>query len=95
MPTASVFYVLSINVCAFLAASSMKEPWEEKLKRVRENSPYSHLPNWSIQHPNGATCMYMYRVGKPVHFGCNIRVYSLHIIAVRYHMNYNVVRISV
>ena len=29
-------------------ASSMKEPWEEKLKRARKNSPYSHLPNWSI-----------------------------------------------
>ena len=30
------------------AASSMKEPWDEKVKRVRANSPYSQLPNWSI-----------------------------------------------
>ena len=36
-------YVISV-------ASSMKEPWEEKVKRVRATSPYSHLPNWSIPH---------------------------------------------
>ena len=35
-------------VCVSAAASSMKEPWDEKVKRVRANSPYSQLPNWSI-----------------------------------------------
>ena len=30
----------------------MKEPWEEKVKRVRESSPYSHLPNWRILTKN-------------------------------------------
>ena len=28
----------------------MKEPWDEKLKRIRASSPYGHLPNWSILH---------------------------------------------
>ena len=25
----------------------MKEMWEDKVKRIRERSPYGHLPNWS------------------------------------------------
>ena len=43
-----------VSVCESLmslpTASSMKEPWEEKVKRVKRNSPYSHLPNWSKHH---------------------------------------------
>lgn len=31
-----------------IVASAMKEPWEEKVKRIRASSPYGHLPNWSI-----------------------------------------------
>ena len=30
------------------SAAIMKEPWEEKQKRIRSSSPYGHLPNWSI-----------------------------------------------
>ena len=30
------------------SASIMKEPWEEKERRIRTLSPYGHLPNWSI-----------------------------------------------
>ena len=30
------------------SASVMKEPWEEKERRIRALSPYGHLPNWSI-----------------------------------------------
>ena len=30
------------------SASVMKEPWEEKERRIRTLSPYGHLPNWSI-----------------------------------------------
>ena len=26
----------------------MKEPWEEKVRRIRESSPYGHLPNWKL-----------------------------------------------
>ena len=29
-------------------ASAMKEPWEDKVQRIRASSPYGHLPNWSI-----------------------------------------------
>lgn len=49
--TTCSFHVFTINICAHnssLVASSMKEPWEEKVKRVKKNSPYRHLPNWSI-----------------------------------------------
>jgi len=30
------------------SAAAMKEPLEDKQRRIRENSPYGHLPNWSI-----------------------------------------------
>ncbi|XP_038052133.1 phosphatidylinositol 4-kinase beta-like isoform X2 [Patiria miniata] len=30
------------------SAAALKEPWEEKVKRIRESSPYGHLPNWHL-----------------------------------------------
>ncbi|XP_052763699.1 phosphatidylinositol 4-kinase beta-like [Mya arenaria] len=30
------------------SAAAMKEPWEEKVRRIRESSPYGHLPNWRL-----------------------------------------------
>jgi len=26
----------------------MKEPWSEKVRRIRESSPYGHLANWKL-----------------------------------------------
>lgn len=26
----------------------MKEPWVDKVQRIRESSPYGHLPNWKL-----------------------------------------------
>lgn len=30
------------------SAASMKEPWEEKVRRIRESSPYGHFANWRL-----------------------------------------------
>ena len=30
------------------SAAAMKEPWQEKVNRIRESSPYGHLPNWKL-----------------------------------------------
>ncbi|XP_030605721.1 phosphatidylinositol 4-kinase beta isoform X1 [Archocentrus centrarchus] len=30
------------------SAVALKEPWEEKVRRIREGSPYGHLPNWRL-----------------------------------------------
>ena len=30
------------------SASVLKEPWEEKVRRVRDSSPYGHLKNWKL-----------------------------------------------
>ena len=30
------------------SAAAMKEPWEEKVQRIRDSSPYGHLPNWRL-----------------------------------------------
>ncbi|OWF50033.1 phosphatidylinositol 4-kinase beta-like [Mizuhopecten yessoensis] len=30
------------------SAAALKEPWEEKERRIRESSPYGHLPNWRL-----------------------------------------------
>jgi phosphatidylinositol 4-kinase len=30
------------------SAAALKEPWEEKLRRIKESSPYGHLPNWRL-----------------------------------------------
>lgn len=30
------------------SAAALKEPWEEKEQRIREASPYGHLPNWRL-----------------------------------------------
>lgn len=30
------------------SAAALKEPWEEKVRRIRESSPYGHLPNWGL-----------------------------------------------
>ncbi|KAL0275299.1 UNVERIFIED_CONTAM: hypothetical protein PYX00_003194 [Menopon gallinae] len=30
------------------SAAALKEPWEEKERRVRESSPYGHLSNWKL-----------------------------------------------
>ena len=26
----------------------MKEPFDDKVRRIRESSPYGHLPNWKL-----------------------------------------------
>ncbi|XP_072041831.1 phosphatidylinositol 4-kinase beta-like [Amphiura filiformis] len=31
------------------SAAALKEPWEEKVKRIQESSPYGHLPNWRLR----------------------------------------------
>ena len=31
-----------------VSAAVLKEPWEEKEARIREASPYGHVPNWNI-----------------------------------------------
>lgn len=30
------------------SAAALKEPWEEKVKRIRDASPYGQLPNWKL-----------------------------------------------
>ncbi|ESO86106.1 hypothetical protein LOTGIDRAFT_129853 [Lottia gigantea] len=30
------------------SAAALKEPWEEKVSRIRESSPYGHMPNWKL-----------------------------------------------
>lgn len=30
------------------SAAAMKEPWDEKVKRIRESSPFGHLNNWKL-----------------------------------------------
>ncbi|KAK7484350.1 hypothetical protein BaRGS_00024355 [Batillaria attramentaria] len=30
------------------SAAALKEPWEDKVGRIRESSPYGHLPNWAL-----------------------------------------------
>lgn len=30
------------------SAAALKEPWEDKVERIRESSPYGHLPHWSL-----------------------------------------------
>ncbi|XP_062578903.1 phosphatidylinositol 4-kinase beta-like [Saccostrea cucullata] len=30
------------------SAAALKEPWEEKVKRIRDSSPYGQLPNWKL-----------------------------------------------
>uniref|UniRef100_A0AAR2IJB3 Phosphatidylinositol 4-kinase beta n=1 Tax=Pygocentrus nattereri TaxID=42514 RepID=A0AAR2IJB3_PYGNA len=30
------------------SAVALKEPWQEKVRRIREASPYGHLPNWRL-----------------------------------------------
>ena len=30
------------------SAAALKEPWEEKVGRIRDSSPYGHLPNWKL-----------------------------------------------
>ncbi|KAM8870141.1 phosphatidylinositol 4-kinase beta isoform 1-T1 [Spinachia spinachia] len=30
------------------SAVALKEPWEEKVGRIRDGSPYGHLPNWRL-----------------------------------------------
>ena len=30
------------------SAASLKEPWEQKVSRIRESSPYGHLPGWRL-----------------------------------------------
>ncbi|KAL3889101.1 hypothetical protein ACJMK2_001456 [Sinanodonta woodiana] len=30
------------------SAAAMKEPWEAKVHRIQESSPYGHLPNWRL-----------------------------------------------
>lgn len=30
------------------SAVALKEPWQEKVQRIREGSPYGHIPNWRL-----------------------------------------------
>lgn len=30
------------------SAAALKEPWDEKVRRIQESSPYGHLPNWHL-----------------------------------------------
>ncbi|XP_076355706.1 phosphatidylinositol 4-kinase beta-like isoform X1 [Tachypleus tridentatus] len=30
------------------SAAALKEPWEDKIRRVQESSPYGHLPGWKL-----------------------------------------------
>uniref|UniRef100_A0A8C4QQ26 Phosphatidylinositol 4-kinase beta n=1 Tax=Eptatretus burgeri TaxID=7764 RepID=A0A8C4QQ26_EPTBU len=30
------------------SAAALKEPWKEKVQRIRESSPYGHFPNWRL-----------------------------------------------
>lgn len=30
------------------SAAAMKEPWAEKVQRIRDSSPYGHLPSWRL-----------------------------------------------
>uniref|UniRef100_A0A8C1ICX6 Phosphatidylinositol 4-kinase beta n=1 Tax=Cyprinus carpio TaxID=7962 RepID=A0A8C1ICX6_CYPCA len=30
------------------SAVALKEPWQEKVRRIREGTPYGHLPNWRL-----------------------------------------------
>jgi phosphatidylinositol kinase/protein kinase (PI-3 family) len=30
------------------SAAAFKEPWEEKVRRIRESSPYGALPSWRL-----------------------------------------------
>jgi hypothetical protein len=30
------------------SAAALKEPWEEKIRRIRTSSPYGHLSNWRL-----------------------------------------------
>nr|XP_032809713.1 phosphatidylinositol 4-kinase beta-like isoform X1 [Petromyzon marinus] len=30
------------------SAAALKEPWKEKVRRIRETSPYGHFPNWKL-----------------------------------------------
>ncbi|XP_013384891.1 phosphatidylinositol 4-kinase beta [Lingula anatina] len=30
------------------SAAALKEPWHEKERRIKESSPYGHLPNWRL-----------------------------------------------
>ena len=30
------------------SAAALKEPWHDKVIRIRESSPYGHLPNWKL-----------------------------------------------
>ena len=33
---------------SYTLASALKEPWLEKVQRIRRMSPYGHLPNWKL-----------------------------------------------
>uniref|UniRef100_UPI00358E7B7D phosphatidylinositol 4-kinase beta isoform X2 n=1 Tax=Myxine glutinosa TaxID=7769 RepID=UPI00358E7B7D len=30
------------------SAAALKEPWKERVQRIRESSPYGHFPNWRL-----------------------------------------------
>lgn len=30
------------------SAAALKEPWDQKVNRIRESSPFGHLPNWKL-----------------------------------------------
>ena len=51
-----ILMILQVNIIpdfksnhslSFYAAAAMKEMWEHKVERIRQTSPYGHLPNWS------------------------------------------------
>ncbi|KAL9987779.1 hypothetical protein ACROYT_G002140 [Oculina patagonica] len=43
------------------SAAVLKEPWEEKEARIREASPYGHVPNWNILFYDVKTLLYKIR----------------------------------
>ena len=61
---------LSLNL---VTAAVLKEPWEEKEARIREASPYGHVPNWNI-----LLCSLRSHNLMSCNFGCyNFRSYNL------------------
>ena len=40
--------VLHCIVFGFILAAALKEPWNEKVQRIRRMSPYGRLPNWRL-----------------------------------------------
>lgn len=44
----NVVYKSLTNLFLGSIAAALKEPWLEKIQRIRRMSPYGHLPNWRL-----------------------------------------------